>query len=115
MAFLCSQSDQNNEPDIDQDISVKASNVHANHGGEDAHGNDENHGERQNPTLVKGGEQQEYKHNRQAKGYDRSISRELFLQRDLGPLECEAARQAFFNNALGRSDNPGPKKSFATN
>src|SRR5262249_51844345 len=50
---LCSQSDQNDQPDIDQDISVKASHVHANHGSQDAHRNDENHGERQNPALVK--------------------------------------------------------------
>src|SRR5262249_14863626 len=98
------QSDQNDEPDLDQDISVKTSHVHANHGGQDAHWNDENHSERQNPALIKSGEQQEYKDHRQAKGYDRSISRELLLQRDLGPLECKAARQTFFGNSLGRGD-----------
>src|SRR5262249_54936028 len=108
---LCSQSDQNDQPDVDQDISIETSHVRADHRGQNAHWNDENHSERQNPALVESGEQQEYKSDREAKGYDRSISRKLLLQRDLGPLECKTARQAFFGNSLSRGDTLTGRKA----
>ena len=86
-SVLRGQSDQDDEADVDQDVAIKPSYIHANHGGQDAHWNDKNHRKRQGPALVEGREQQVDKGDRQPKGYDRGAACKLLLQSDLRPLE----------------------------
>ena len=62
---LGGEADQNHQADLGQDIVVLAHDVHPGDGGQEAHGHDQDDGQRQGHAFIKGGEQEEDKHDGQ--------------------------------------------------
>ena len=88
------QADQHDEADLGEDVVVHAAQVHAGHGGQDAHRHDQDHRERQGDALVERGQQQEDEHHRQREHQHAGVAGQLLLVGKLGPLEAVARRQA---------------------
>ena len=79
------QSDQHDEADLGEDVHVHGPEQEPGHRGEQAHGHDEDDGERQSPALILGREQEEHEHDRGHEHEDGGVAGELLLIGELGP------------------------------
>jgi hypothetical protein len=81
------------KPDLGQDIDVHAAEEQAADRGQQAHGHDEDHRERQRPALILRRQHEEDEDHRGGEDEKPGIARQLLLIGELGPFEAESVGQ----------------------
>ena len=78
---------------LNKDIDVQACEGDADHGAEQAHGDDQNHREGKTEAFVLRRQDEEDENDGEREDNERGVPRENLKQRELGPLEIGALRQ----------------------
>ncbi len=90
---LGGQPDQHDQPDLGQDVVVASHEIHAQDGGEQAHGDDQDDRQRHHQALIVRREQQEDKEHGEREDHRRRVPGAFLLERELRPLIRESLRQ----------------------
>src|SRR6267378_723278 len=88
--ILRRETDQHNEADLGEDVVILSAQEHAGDRGNEAHGHDEDHRQRQGQTLILSGQNQKYENHRQHEGKNRTVARPNLLEGERRPLIGEA-------------------------
>src|SRR5260221_5126343 len=103
--MLRRETNQHNEADLGEDVVILSAQEHAGDRGNEAHGHDEDHRQRQGQTLILSGQNQKYENHRQHEGKNRSIARPYLLEGERCPLIREAVGQRLGGELLHALDS----------
>ena len=97
---LCRQPDQHDESHLGQDVDVHAAEEQAADRGQQAHGHDQDHRQRQRPALILRRQHEEDEDHRSGEDEEAGAARQLLLIGELGPFEAESVGQGLGRQLL---------------